>query len=152
MPTTEDKTKKVLTTIAVPVEITEQRIEDLLCGAFDGQYGSSYSWAGIQGYEYPAGKSKADFTYKAMEVALAGGKMFLFNVEDGDESNKEYDAEKKEKYTLTREKLIKGLEVMAALPKGKGGHHFRDFVNENDDAITSDVFVQCCIFGEIVYG
>jgi hypothetical protein len=30
--------------------------------------------------------------------------------------------------------------------------HFADFLNENDDADTGDVFVQCCLLGEIRYG
>jgi hypothetical protein len=40
-----------------------------------------------------------------------------------------------------------GLKVMAE----KYPHHWQDFVSENDDAITGDVFLQCCLFGEIVY-
>lgn len=31
-------------------------------------------------------------------------------------------------------------------------NHFADFMAENEDAETADVFVQCCIFGNIVYG
>jgi hypothetical protein len=30
--------------------------------------------------------------------------------------------------------------------------HFADLVNENDDADTGDAFVQCCVFGEVIYG
>jgi hypothetical protein len=30
--------------------------------------------------------------------------------------------------------------------------HWADFINENDDAITGDIFVQCCVFGDTVYG
>jgi len=30
--------------------------------------------------------------------------------------------------------------------------HFHNFLEENDDAETGDVFIQCCLFGEIVYG
>jgi len=149
MPKTEEK--KILATISVPMEISEEKISNLLCSAFDGGYGSVYYWAGIQGYEYPEGRTKDSFEYRSMEVVLAGGKMFLFDANE-DESNKKYDAAKKEKWTLTREKLIKGLQVMAALEKGKGGHHFPNIINDNDDAETADVYVQCCLFGEIVYG
>jgi len=30
--------------------------------------------------------------------------------------------------------------------------HFADFIAENDDAETADVFLQCCLFGRIVFG
>lgn len=32
------------------------------------------------------------------------------------------------------------------------GFHFRDFINENDDATTADVWFQLAVFGEVVYG
>ncbi len=44
--------------------------------------------------------------------------------------------------------MAKGLQVMAT----KAPRHFSDFVNEGDDATTSDVFLQMICFGEIVYG
>jgi hypothetical protein len=28
----------------------------------------------------------------------------------------------------------------------------RDFIDENDDAITADVFLQFCLFGDVIYG
>jgi hypothetical protein len=144
---------KVLSTIfaTVKTEISEQRVSDLLCGALDPGCGGSLYWAGTQGYEYPAGKTKDDFEYRCMEVVLAGGKHIFFDA-DEDESNKIYSASKKEKWTLTREKLIKGLSVMASLKAGSGGHHWPNFVAENDDAETADVYLQCCLFGEIIYG
>lgn len=44
--------------------------------------------------------------------------------------------------------LVTGLNTMAA----KAPKHFADLINENDDAITHDVFIQCVLFGEIVFG
>jgi hypothetical protein len=29
--------------------------------------------------------------------------------------------------------------------------HFADLVNENTDAITANVLLQCCLFGELIY-
>ncbi len=44
--------------------------------------------------------------------------------------------------------LITGLRVMAQdYPT-----HFEAFMTENDDAITGDVFLQCVVFGEVIYG
>jgi hypothetical protein len=30
--------------------------------------------------------------------------------------------------------------------------HWADFINENDDSSTADVFLQLCLFGEVIYG
>lgn len=49
---------------------------------------------------------------------------------------------------LTPENVQSGLDVMAS----KYGRHFADMMNENGDAITADVFIQCCVFGDLVYG
>ena len=51
-------------------------------------------------------------------------------------------------YVLTKEKLKSGLKVMAQ----KYPRHFRDFMDETGDCVTSDVYIQCCLFSEIIYG
>ena len=49
---------------------------------------------------------------------------------------------------LDLEAIGDGLNVMAAhYPR-----HFADFLNETSDVITADVFLQCCLFGELIYG
>lgn len=30
--------------------------------------------------------------------------------------------------------------------------HWADVLAENDDATTGDVFLQCCLFGECIFG
>ncbi len=44
--------------------------------------------------------------------------------------------------------LEAGLTKMAAIAP----QHFADLINENDDATTHDVFLQCVLFGEIIFG
>ena len=51
-------------------------------------------------------------------------------------------------YRVDREVAEKGLKIMAE----KYPHHFRNFIDEQDDAITADVFLQCCVFEELIYG
>lgn len=51
-------------------------------------------------------------------------------------------------FFLTRETVQSGLDVLAT----KYGHHISDIVGESGDADTADAFVQCCLFGDIVYG
>ncbi len=43
--------------------------------------------------------------------------------------------------------IANGLNVMAS----KYPRHFADFLNENADGITGDIFLQCCLLGEVVY-
>ena len=142
-------TTKPTVKVIVPLEIPLERIENLLISATEGGIGY---WGRIMGYEIPNGKTLDDYEYPHFQVVLDGGKMFLHDTEEEDSHYKTLSAEEKEKWTLTYDKLIKGLQVMANLKPGEGGHHFPNFLAENDDAETSDVFVQCCLFGEIVYG
>jgi len=49
---------------------------------------------------------------------------------------------------LDLESIGDGLNVMAMnYPR-----HFADFLNEAADAITADAFLQCCLFGALIYG
>ena len=49
---------------------------------------------------------------------------------------------------ITRSDLSEGLRLMAE----KETTHFADLLAENDDGATHDVFMQCVILGEVVYG
>lgn len=49
---------------------------------------------------------------------------------------------------LDLDSIAEGLNVMAeCCPR-----HFADFLNDTEDAITADVFLQCCLFGEQICG
>lgn len=51
-------------------------------------------------------------------------------------------------WRLDKAAIERGLGVMAV----KYGKHFGDMMSQSGDATTSDVFVQCCVFGKIVFG
>lgn len=52
------------------------------------------------------------------------------------------------RFAITPEKIQSGIRKMASdYPS-----HFADLLLEQDDAETADVFLQCVILGEIVYG
>ena len=55
--------------------------------------------------------------------------------------------DKDKKLVLTKDKLSKGLQTMA----NKYPNHWANFINENEDGITGDVYVQCCLLNEVVY-
>lgn len=128
----------------VQLEISDDQMRNLLVSAFEG--GSNY-WMFIKGLEYPKGKTKKDYEKSVKDgdhywqipyvlPFVKGGGVVLQDVESDDT------------WTLTKEKMEEGVRVMAV----KYPHHFKDLMTENCDADTGDVFLQCSLFGELVYG
>jgi hypothetical protein len=52
-----------------------------------------------------------------------------------------------EVFRLDLKSIGRGLDDLAT----KYPRHFADLVNENTDAITANVLLQCCLFGELIY-
>lgn len=102
--------------------ITRQRIAELFISACEG--GSNYWCAKLT----PKGRGDA---YMSM---LAG-----FTV---------VEIETAKKTVVTSKDIQKGLELMAQ----KYPRHFHDFLQENEDAETADVFLQLCVFQDLIYG
>lgn len=51
-------------------------------------------------------------------------------------------------FELRLDNVALGIEVLATYyPR-----HFADLVNEKADSVTGDALLQCCIFGELIYG
>jgi hypothetical protein len=142
--------------VTVEVEVPEQRMRDLLTTALEG--GSNY-WYTIDedrtvfadGLKYEdfqeGGKcTDPDNYHHPLEIIPfhEGCKLCILDKE----SAESYEADELEAYWLDREALHKGLKVMAE----KFPRHFSDMMRQNDDAITGDVYLQCCLFGDVVYG
>lgn len=131
-------------------EFSEKRVKDLLVGALEG--GSNY-WYSNARMDLADGYTKADFKtggrmqdpndyyHWAELVPFVPGCALVLDVEDSPN-------EGQTEFRLTRNKIERGLDIMAQ----KYPKHFQNWVQENDDAITSDVFLQCCLFGEAVFG
>jgi hypothetical protein len=130
----------------ITVEVSDEQIEDLLCSAFEG--GSGY-WARCKEGKEPT--EKCDYLF---QWPLHGGSFLVVDTEEMLEDEDEDDAEIGDPYVheVTRESLTRGLEAMASLKKGEGGHHFRNMLQNDTDSETGDVFLQCCIFGKVIYG
>lgn len=63
-------------------------------------------------------------------------------------SNTNDDTLRNEESWLDLKSIEKGLTIMARdYPR-----HWGDFLSQSFDANTGDVFLQCCLFGELVYG
>ena len=128
-------------TIAVKIthQISRQRISDLLCSAFEG--GSNY-WYVIEKFIQPETlnfRTDEEEIFKHLDYPLnEGGAILIGDNEDEDAGTKRLDLKS----------IQKGLRTMAK----KYPRHMSDFLNENDDAGTGDVFLQCCLFGDVIYG
>ena len=116
----------------VTKQIEDERIGDLLTGAFEG--GSNY-WYSITEYINPTNE-KVEFKCSELPLLKDCGVM-IGDLEDEDAKP----------ILLNREALVKGLKVL----EEKYVWHLNNFLDESDDAETSDAFLQCCLFGEIVY-
>jgi hypothetical protein len=131
--------------IATLVEFDEQRVRDLLCSAWEG--GSNY-WCRVEMTTIPpAAEAEVTRLRDAGEMFghiypfIPGVQVVLQDVTGEDSGHGT-------EWTLTREKLIDGLQALA----DKAPYHFANFVAENDDSETGDVYLQMCLFGEIVFG
>ncbi len=129
--------------IVSPESISKDDISGLLCCAFEG--GSNYWYHSLHVDRYPDGMGKSDFESWHIEVPLLEGGVLKFkDAEEADSDAVDEDGY----YRLDLEKIKEGLAVL----REKFPRHWSDFANKNDDAITGDCFLQCCIFGDIIYG
>lgn len=145
-------TYKVMAT--VEHEFTEQEIWYQIVGAFEG--GSNYwiesvdeqtpkdykrikpsemPWMAMKDIEYHT--ETKTYAYTSQLPVLGGS--FTIQEMDGYNHNPN---------PINHETIKAGLAIMAE----KAPKHFHDMIEETGDAITSDVFLQMCAFGEIIYG
>jgi len=123
--------------IKTTVKVENCRVKDLLTSAVEG--GSNY-WGEIRDYDLANGITLGQFDFPHIDVPFKEGCSIIFDDIEGDPdlSNKK----------LNLETMQNGLQIMA----DKYPHHFADVMTEQDDASTGDVFLQCSLFGEIVFG
>jgi len=120
----------------IRITVNEQRIKDLLCDALEG--GSNY-WYFIKSFNFPEGKTKHDFQYPHLDLPFTEtGSLLITDIENPKFAGK----------LLDKKACLKGLQIMA----NKHPRHFGDFISENDDSTTGDVFLQCAILGDCIYG
>ena len=115
--------------VAVTVSIESQTLDDLLCNALEG--GSNY-WYMISDWD----KAGREFLH---EGPMAGGWLKFV----GEEING------RTEWKLDRDGMLRGFAVMV----DKYPRHAANALSETEcDAETGDVFLQCCLFGELIYG
>lgn len=111
------------------VELPDTVVHNLLCCALEGGVGY---WNQITGYEGKCG----EFPHLDTPMSSTGALLTRDTEEDVNLP------------PLTRGRLQEGLQIMAT----KYPRHFENLLEENEDAETGDVFLQCCLLGEVVYG
>lgn len=111
-------------------------LADLLVGAFEG--GSNY-WIDHVELKKP---DVIEFVYDESHMYPCytypfnkGGAVIIFPEDDDGKS-----------YSLDLESIERGLKTFMET------RHYADFIGENTDATTSDVFLQHCLFGKEIYG
>lgn len=117
--------------IETSIDVNEDKIENLLCSAFEG--GSNYWIDDIINIPTATVRKKHGVGY-FYDCPLKGLSFDVIS-EQGT-------------HTLTPESLTKGMQLMA----DKYPHHFGDVINDNTDAATGDVFLQLCLFDDVIYG
>jgi hypothetical protein len=122
--------------------ISNYRAADLLCSAFEG--GSNY-WYMINDYVEPEEVTKpwGEDEYHPGYISFpfsSGGAVLIGDLED----------EEADEMRLDKKAIAQGKRIMEE--DEQYSHHFADVLNENDDACTGDVFLQLCLFGEVIYG
>lgn len=147
------KTAEQIVFHSVLSPINKYRVQCLLVSALEG--GSNY-WYTEAHYKLPKGTTYKDFQeggkhtdpndyYHPLEIIpFVEGCALTVLVEDFDGKNND----KPKRWELDTAKMKRGLELMAE----KYPHHWADFINENDDAITADVWFQLSLFGELIFG
>lgn len=123
------------------IPFTRKRVADLLVTSLEA---GSYYWCRVEDYVVPnvvMAHLEGSKVYKYVDYPLCDGGAVIV-------SDSLVAAGKVTTVTLDWPRIKEGLGVMAVnYPK-----HFGDWMAENDDANTSDVFLQCCVFGELIYG
>lgn len=133
-------------TIAYPAGLDFQMVANLLTNAWDS--GAVAYW-GIRGAttvpgNYTPPKSHPEMWEAKYVAPMLGGSVVFFDSEtcDMDDDDQPHD------WTLDGKAIQRGLDCFHE----QAPRHYVDAIRENDDAETADVFVQLCLFGEIVYG
>lgn len=130
----------------VEQKIDPNTVLELLVSAFDG--GITY-WAGDADARLPNDFDVKNIPWlketKPWENCricyfgpLVEGGSVVFHKANGEEG----------KWILDLESVSRGLKVMSS----KYPKHWHDLMIDNADAGTADAFVQCCLFGKVIFG
>lgn len=126
---------------SVLTQVTYKRVADLLITAFDPVCRAQAIgyWCEQVAYERPSSphlefQAFPEEVYAYCDYPLNKHGAMILTVEG-------------KRYRLNLDSIQRGLNTFAE----KYPRHYGDFLDENEDITTADVFVQCCIFGDCIY-
>ena len=122
----------------ITLDIPAARIADLMVTAIES--GGSNYWCG--GVELEVNEATALVSPWYSDPTLYEGAFLIVVLECDEETGKD------KIHRCNQAAFAKGFVLMAE----KHGSHFGDFMAENEDTITADVFLQCIALGDVVYG
>lgn len=130
-----DTKENVVIKVELEVELTQEDIDDIMCGALEG---GIFYWARRV-------ELIGDFLGEYMSEQISrGGKLII------------YDRESEDKYELDLEKFKKGVMMWVANPVGCNCLEQVDgklrFDCCNADAVVCDAIIQYALFGDVIYG
>ena len=129
----------------ITIDLPETHMLTMLCNAdyrdytsLDGELQKAYDWVkknpdSVSEFDYPECWEPQMFAY------LKGDTNHYVLIRD------EYSDDV---IALTWDKMCKAIQLMAQ----DYTNHFDDLIQQNDDAITADVFLQLSLFGDVIYG
>ncbi len=130
--------------IKTTVDVEIKDIIDLIC---IGVEGGMMDWCQTMDADIPKDSDISeipedmhDFPRYYAPFVKGGAINFVVDETEGDEEPK--------KVRVGIRRIEAAMQMMA----DKYPHHFRDFIDDNSDAITGDVFVQLAVFEEVVFG
>ena len=125
---------------------TKRMMDLVCCGMESGGYGSFI----IEQFVTPREMSVKmdDFCSELSEKRVYKHVDYPFNEGGAVVLQDKYGDEPDKFYNLNRESLAKGMQILFE----KYPHLYGQWMSENEDAITGDAFIQCCVLGDIVYG
>jgi hypothetical protein len=125
------------------VEVSEEMVRDLLISALEG--GSNY-WVCI---EDANGASAARYL---SDVPLTADGFLIITAPSNRQGLREVRFDEKNHDMLPafldRKAIVRGLEVMHR----DHGAHYGEMISGGGDATTGDVFLQCCLYGDVIFG
>lgn len=135
---------KVQTTVEIPLD----DLRSLLVTNLE----QGYSWFKATDLIVPEGHTKDEYRMPDELVNGTWAPCYTLPFVEGggivimvDETD---DGSYSKKYSLMLHNVNQGLQIMA----NKYPTHFADLLNDNQDLNTADVWLQCCLFGELIYG
>ncbi len=117
-------------TVSLQLDIPHARIADLLCCAWEG--GSRY-WAEAEGTPY---------------ISKPQGPGLDLDLPVRVRPRGEHNSPESGWRVLDLVNIEMGLRAMSMQYRV----HFAEFMDGNEDGDTADVFLQCCLFGKVLYG